>query len=76
MANMSYCRFSNTLSDLRDCYEHMNEPLSDDEARARQRLVEMCENILTECCDEVTIEYPGDRLKVVIYDDEEEADAG
>lgn len=72
MANMSYCRFENTLRDLQDCYEHMTESLSDDEARARQRLVEMCENILTECCDEVTIEYPGDRLKVVVYDDEEE----
>jgi hypothetical protein len=74
MSNMSYCRFENTLRDLRDCFEHMNEKLSNDEAIARQRMIELCENILTECCDDVTVEYPGDRLAVKIYDDEEEAD--
>ena len=25
MANMSYCRFENTLKDLRDCYKDMSE---------------------------------------------------
>ena len=26
MANMSYCRFENTLNDLRDCHEALWEP--------------------------------------------------
>lgn len=26
MANMGYCRFRNTLNDLRDCHEHMDDP--------------------------------------------------
>ena len=71
MSNMSYCRFENTLRDLRDCYENMGEVLSGSEARARQRLVEVCENILTECCDDVTVEYAGDRIKVRVYEEEE-----
>ena len=28
MANMSYCRFNNTLSDLRDCEDHLNDTLA------------------------------------------------
>ncbi len=42
MGNMSYCRFQNTLSDLRDCYENMdNDSLSDDEKRARRSLIDL-----------------------------------
>lgn len=49
MSNMSYCRFRNTLEDLRDCREHMNDKdLLDDEARARKHLIELCEEITTE----------------------------
>jgi len=45
---MSYCRFENTLRDLADCEEHLNdnvEDLSESEQRARQRLIEMCSDI-------------------------------
>jgi len=46
MSNMAYCRFSNTLSDLRDCYEHMDEdPSSTEEKRAKERLIKLCEEI-------------------------------
>lgn len=51
MANMSYCRFQNTLRDLRDCanaLEDMAETgkdLSGDELRARDRLIELCKDI-------------------------------
>lgn len=49
MANMSYCRFQNTLGDLRDCYESegMDDPevLSDEERKARERLVALCVEI-------------------------------
>ena len=49
MANMSYCRFQNTLSDLRDCYDHMADfdegRLSPDEHKAACRLMDLCEKI-------------------------------
>lgn len=48
MSNMSYCRFRNTLTDLRDCEEHLDdstEEMSDDERKARQRLIKVCERI-------------------------------
>ena len=46
--NMSYCRFRNTLNDLQDCYDNMEEVLeeySDEEVLARERLVRLCEEI-------------------------------
>lgn len=46
MGNMSYCRFRNTLDDLRDCYDAMDEPIkSDDEVKARRRLIKLCKDI-------------------------------
>ena len=47
MGNMSYCRFQNTVSDLRDCYNHMydsdeTEDLSKDEQEARKDLIKLC----------------------------------
>ena len=42
MANMSYCRFHNTRSDLNDCLEALREDklLSEDEAKAGRRMFE------------------------------------
>ena len=47
MANMSYCRFQNTLQDLRDCYNALidDQELSDEELRAKNKLVELCQDI-------------------------------
>ena len=46
MSNMSYCRFQNTLSDLKDCMEHIeDEGLSEEEEEARERLKELCADI-------------------------------
>lgn len=45
MANMSYCRFENTLYDLEDCCDNMDdssEELSSTEKDARIRLIELC----------------------------------
>jgi len=52
MANMSYCRFQNTVMDMQDCFNAMDEAvdlnesmdLSSDEQRAFQRMY----NLLTE----------------------------
>lgn len=47
MANMSYCRFENTLNDLRDCLEHINDEIeSEREYKARVDLIETCKEII------------------------------
>jgi hypothetical protein len=54
MANMSYCRFSNTVTDLQDCFDHMwtdggDDPeLSVEEAKARKRLIQLARDIAAE----------------------------
>lgn len=41
--NMSYCRFHNTLIDLRDCIEHIEDTdLSEEEHKNRVKLIELC----------------------------------
>jgi hypothetical protein len=43
MGNMSYCRFQNTLNDLRDCFYNMyDEEVSPEEAKARFHLIGLC----------------------------------
>lgn len=47
MSNMSYCRFRNTLEDLHECYENMDDDdISEDEAEARKRLIRLCATIV------------------------------
>lgn len=53
MANMSYCRFQNTATDLDDCQLALEEmiqgdaPLSREELAAAKRLVRTCLDIAT-----------------------------
>ena len=48
MANMSYCRWENTLNDLRDCAKHLNDPVDGSEARAQATLLELAADMLEE----------------------------
>jgi hypothetical protein len=49
---MSYCRFENTVSDLRDCYDNMDSnDLSRSEFYARRHLIELCMTIACEYVD-------------------------
>ncbi len=44
MANMSYCRFENTLRDMQDCCEHMLDPtakMDEHEQQARKQLLDL-----------------------------------
>lgn len=44
---MSYCRFENTLRDLRDCEENWDDKdMSKEEKKYRARLLAMCEDIV------------------------------
>lgn len=55
MSNMSYCRYRNTLMDLQDCEEALQEEidndviledeLGSDELRARKHLIQLCKDI-------------------------------
>ncbi len=51
MGNMSYCRFQNTIEDLRDCRDALMEmgdyekELDDEEARAAKRLLKLCREL-------------------------------
>ena len=47
MSNMSYCRFENTLDDLRDCEDNLHDPkLSADEKDARRLLLKTAARML------------------------------
>lgn len=46
MSNMSYCRFRNTLSDLQDCRDNLEDEMSDPEKRARAALIKVCREIV------------------------------
>ena len=49
MSNMSYCRFRNTLEDLKDCYENLDDTdvvVVEDEAR--EELINLCKQIAKE----------------------------
>jgi hypothetical protein len=49
---MSYCRFENTLRDLRDCYNNMDSnDLSKSEFYERRHLIELCMSIACEYVD-------------------------
>ncbi len=49
MAHMSYCRFQNTLKDLRDCHDEIgNEDLSPEEDMARKKLIKLCQDIIAD----------------------------
>ena len=49
MSNMSYCRFENTLNDLHDCHENMdNEEIEDGgrEDHCRKQMIDLCIRIV------------------------------
>lgn len=66
MPNMSYCKFHNTLIDLTDCRNTIEEmvtgeedevfTLSDEEARAAESLADQCFDILTLLCEHAGVD--------------------
>lgn len=56
MSNMSYCRFENTVQDMQDCINALDEGLNDleammrsasswQEAHAMKRFIELCREV-------------------------------
>jgi hypothetical protein len=57
--NMSYCRFQNTVSDLRDCTDNMDDSdLSYDELIARRGLIKLAVEIADNYRDEIEDHLP------------------
>lgn len=68
MSNMSYCRFQNTLLDLRDCHQNLaGVQMAEDEQSARARLVQTCVHILEEL-DLLKHEISKDEIKQALTD--------
>lgn len=55
---MSNCRFKNTLSDLRDCLEIMQEgkDLSGSEQAHKKKLLKLCADILDDFGHEIDVQ--------------------
>jgi len=57
MANMSYCRFENTYSDLVDCNDALSDEsldeLSESERNYAMKLIKLCKEISDDFSDEV-----------------------
>ena len=66
MANMSYCRFYNTLSDLRDCKDALDrgDSLSETEVKKAKALIDLCR--------EIADNYDDDYVDSLKEDEEEE----
>lgn len=48
--NMSHCRFENTLKDLRDCVEHIEDELSESEERCREMILRVIKDLAMNYC--------------------------
>jgi hypothetical protein len=48
MSNMAYCRFENTLKELRDCYNNWDGELSPSETISQDKLIILCKKIAEE----------------------------
>ena len=53
MANMSYCRFENTVNDLLDCFNHFDEDVTGPEESARRQMIRLCADIALDYGHEV-----------------------
>lgn len=56
MSNMSYCRFTNTVRDLHDCNDNIEENMSEAENKSRLQLIKLCVEIALNYGDEVNLE--------------------
>jgi hypothetical protein len=56
MPNMSYCRFENTMNDLRDCLRHIHVKAENNfDEQARQSMIALF--------DEIAVDWDGDVIE-------------
>ena len=59
MSNMSYCRWENTYSALRECAEHLEDgDLSESENRWRQRVLQIASDMVATALAASQLEPP------------------
>lgn len=58
MSNMSYCRFQNTASDMRDCLNHVHDELDprEQEAVSREHLAYNAARFIQELATNLSVE--------------------
>tara|TARA_R110000772_G_scaffold75229_1_gene163370 strand:+ start:848 stop:1063 length:216 start_codon:yes stop_codon:yes gene_type:complete len=69
MANMSYCRFENTLADLRDCEEalgNINDEVTEMSSYEKDALIE-----LIELCKTITDNWDMEEVQDIINESED-----
>jgi len=51
MANMSYCRFENTVRDMHDCIRNIDADLDEGsfENSARKEFIKLCKQVAEDC---------------------------
>lgn len=70
MGNMSYCRFENTLNDLRDCeeaLENINDEVTEMSSCEKNSVVE-----LVELCKTITDNWDVEEIQDIINESEED----
>ena len=67
MANMSYCRFENTLTDLQDCVKAIEEVVYDDQEISKREW-EFAESMRSWCEMFLEVMYYADKGKIKIID--------
>lgn len=60
MSNMSYCRFQNTATDLRDCRNNFDDDLEWEEFYARNQIVKRAKRIVASYGEEKFVEATDD----------------
>jgi len=71
MSNMSYCRFQNTVADVRDCWDNIHDSLSGAEFDARNKLIELCKRIAEFDTDDFSEQCPDCRASLANCDCDE-----
>jgi hypothetical protein len=59
MSNMSYCRFENTMSDLRDCLRHIHK-------KAENNFDEQARKAMIDLFDEIAVDWDGDVVEFAL----------
>ena len=70
MGNMSYCRFENTLEDLQDCHEALENIY--DEIKDMSRYEKQLIIPFIELCKEIAYNYDIEDIQELIDDNEDE----
>ena len=70
MTSMSYCRWRNTLEELRACDDCLNEQLEPEEADARAKVLQIAAQMLSFIGQDIDFEELKDQIKLLPVENE------